>query len=272
MDRKVFYDKVRGAIFRGGISQKQLDGMQAVLDEWEARYLQDRRWLAYMLATDYHETAHRMEAIREYGKGRGRKYGVRDAKTGHVYYGRGLVQLTWARNYKTMGQLLELDLYGNPDLALQLPVAVQIMFEGMLRGSFTGKKLADYFTESKTDWINARRIINGTDKATLIAGYARKFHAALVAASEPLKSPQALTRSRTMAMAGVATASGVGKTGFDAITLYDTATQADGYISRGDIFGMAFGAALILGGLYVAYARWDDAGRPSFREVIKGWN
>lgn len=283
MDRKVFYDQIRISIFRGRMNQSQVNGTNAILDEWAKRGYSDRRELAYELATAYHETAHTMQPITEYG---GRAYfnkyetGTRIGKNlgntrkgdGYKFRGRGYVQLTGRANYDKMSNLTGVDLLSNPELALDPEIAAQIMFEGMTRGSFTGRKLSDYFTETKTDWVSARRIINGTDRASLIAGYARKFHAALAAASEPFKSPQALKRSRTMAMAGAATVSGAGKTTFDAVALYDTATQADGYISRGDIIGMTFGAALLLGGLYIGYVRWDDAGRPSLREIVRGWN
>ncbi|WP_246725656.1 hypothetical protein [Beijerinckia sp. L45] len=80
------------------------------------------------------------------------------------------MQLTWKANYEKFAAICLSDLVNKPDLALQLPMAVTIMFEGMERGLFTGKKLADYFHVGKADWINARRIINGTDKASTIAG------------------------------------------------------------------------------------------------------
>ena len=107
---------------------------------------------------------------------------------GIKYCGKGLVQLTWRFNYRRMGQLLKLPLEDNPDLAMKPDVAVKIMFEGMLRaesfrGDFTGKSLEDYFNSKTTDWINARRIINGTDKASEIANIAKFFYADLIAAS-----------------------------------------------------------------------------------------
>jgi hypothetical protein len=52
---------------------------------------------------------------------------------------------------------------------------------GMAEGWFTGKKLGNYITLDKSDFANARRIINGTDKASLIAGYARHYDALLLA-------------------------------------------------------------------------------------------
>lgn len=184
INRKNFYDGVRQSLFGGKLLQSQVAGMEAILREWEARPLTDLRWLAYMLATTYHETARTMQPIEEYGKGKGRSYGKIDPRTGYAYYGRGFVQLTWKTNYKKMGDLLGLDLVKNPKLALREDVATMIMFEGMLtaesfRGDFTGRSLEQYFNSKTDDPVNARRIINGLDKAQMIAGYHHKFLNAL---------------------------------------------------------------------------------------------
>ena len=130
------------------------------------------RQVAYMLATAKHETANTFAPIEEYGKGKGLPYGQPDPVTGLVYFGRGYVQLTWARNYKSMGKALNLPLFLHPDLALRYDVAYKIMSYGMIHGTFTGVSLSRYINEGKTDYLNARKIINGTDKADLIAGYA----------------------------------------------------------------------------------------------------
>ena len=130
------------------------------------------RQAAYMLATAKHETANTFAPIEEYGKGKGLPYGQPDPVTGLVYFGRGYVQLTWARNYKSMGKALNLPLFLHPDLALRYDVAYKIMSYGMTHGTFTGVALSRYINEGKTDYLNARKIINGTDKADLIAGYA----------------------------------------------------------------------------------------------------
>jgi putative chitinase len=176
MDRAKFFGLIRTSLF-GSLSQNQVAGISAILDEWDRRKMMDLRWLAYMLATALHETAKTMLPIAEYGRGKGHKYGI--PVNGKTYYGRGLVQLTWDYNYKAMGIIIGVDLLGNPDLALVPANAAAIMFEGMIRGTFTGKKLADYFTTTASDWTNARRIINGLDRAADIAGYAQKFYAAL---------------------------------------------------------------------------------------------
>lgn len=186
IDRKTFFDHVRKLPFPGTISQSQVAGCIAILEEAERRKT-DFRCLAYMLATAYHETAHTMQPIAEYGRGKGRAYG--EPVNGKIYYGRGYVQLTWVKNYEVMGALLKVDLVSNPELALNPGVAAQIMFEGMVRGSFTGKKLSDFFNDAKTDWANARKIINGLDRAEMIASYARQFHGALIAANAPVPQP-----------------------------------------------------------------------------------
>jgi len=173
-----FFTAYRNAF--GRLTQGQVDGLNELLDEIGAdAAITDVRWFAYMLATAYHETAHTFQPIEEIGKGRGRPYGIPDRVTGQTYYGRGLVQLTWKRNYQTFSDLLGLDMVNDPALALDPATAYKIMSIGMTRGLFTGKKLADYINDQKRDYVNARRIINALDRADLIAGYAVKFEATL---------------------------------------------------------------------------------------------
>ena len=191
IDRKKFYSCIKENGLFDSLNQSQVDGINAILDEWEKRNLVDLRWLAYMLATAYHETAKTMRAIEEYGKGKNYVYGkkIKRSKVAYInpdkiYYGRGLVQLTWYENYELMGRLLGIDLLNKPELALDKNIAVQIMFEGMLKGAssfgdFTGKCLEMYFNATTEDWLGARKIINGTDKADSIAGYAKKFYSCL---------------------------------------------------------------------------------------------
>ena len=177
MDRASFYSTLRqrgAGVFGTSLSQGQVNGLETILNEAEKRKT-PLKWLSYILATAYHETAHTMQPIAEYGKGKGRKYGVK-GKYGQVPYGRGYVQLTWDFNYEKADKELGLRgaLLHNFDLAMKPEVAVQILFVGMQEGWFTGKSLGDY-----TDYLPMRRIINGTDKASLIAGYAVAFERAL---------------------------------------------------------------------------------------------
>ena len=121
-----------------------------------------------------------MQPVREIGQGRGRPYGgCRSPDLAKPIYGRGLVQLTWKANYARMAEVCGVDLVADPDLALGLTVAVTILFEGMLQGLFTGKRLADFFHDATADWVEARRIVNGVDRADTIAGFAQHFDVAL---------------------------------------------------------------------------------------------
>jgi hypothetical protein len=64
-NRKAFFDGIRPDLFGGTLTQDQVNGIDAILDEWEVRKLTDLRWLAYMLATTYHETNMTMQPVRE---------------------------------------------------------------------------------------------------------------------------------------------------------------------------------------------------------------
>ena len=191
MNRQVFFDEIRHSLFSDRITQSQVEGINFKLAAWERSGLTDIRWLAYMLATSYHETAKTMQPIEEYGRGKGRPYGQKlrhDRKPytfpDKLYYGRGDVQLTWYENYEAMGKLLGIPLLEQPELALKPDISAQIMIEGMTRGKsnrgdFTGVSLENYFNATKDDPVHARRIINGLDKANLIAGYHDKFLTAI---------------------------------------------------------------------------------------------
>ena len=144
--------------------------------------LADPRHAAYMLATVKHECANTYAPIEEYGKGKGRKYGIPDPHNGQTYFGRGYVQLTWKENYSNMGRILKIDLVAYPELALMPETAYKIMSYGMRNGSFTGSKLSTHINGNKCDYVGARRIINGQDCAEKIAGYAHKFETILMEA------------------------------------------------------------------------------------------
>ena len=175
---KPFFDAIRAAIFAGNLSQSQVDGFNILLAAWLTYGDGDSGKLAYVLATALHETASTMRPIIEYG---GDAY--LKAKPYYPYVGRGYVQLTWKDGYQRVGTLIGVDLVNQPGLALDPQIAAKIIVKGMLSGWFTGRKLSDYITPSKADFIAARAIVNGSDRAGLIAGYALVFLEALKAAS-----------------------------------------------------------------------------------------
>ncbi len=102
---------------------------------------------------------------------------------GPRFRGRGYVQLTGRRNYEDWSNRLGIDLVNNPELASDPEIAAQILVIGMRDGTFTGRRLDRYINASGTDFINARRVVNGTDRASLIAGYASDFNSALAQSS-----------------------------------------------------------------------------------------
>jgi len=201
--RKGFFDGVRGPLYGGRLARAQVAGMSALIDRFEAggeTYGEtgDRRFLAYMLATAHHETGGRMQPVREtfaatddtaiarldraFAEGRlpqvSAPYWRRDAD-GKTWLGRGLVQITHRRNYERLSSLIGVDLVQRPERAMEMAVSVEILVVGMLRGAFTGRRLADCFSPGRADWIGARRIINGLDRAERVAGYGRAFFTAL---------------------------------------------------------------------------------------------
>jgi putative chitinase len=186
IDRKKFFDSVRENLFNGVLTQRQVDGMNYLLDVWEEYHFdKDIRWLAYALATTFHETAFLMSPIEEYGKGSGKPYGEPVPPHGNSYYGRGYVQLTWLENYQKAEEILrekydvEAPLVEYPHRMLEHEPSALVLYDGSIEGWFTGVGLPTYFNETTDDPYNARRVINGTDKADIIAGYHRKFLDAL---------------------------------------------------------------------------------------------
>lgn len=187
IDRDIYFDSVRTSLFSGALEQVHVDGQSVILAVWDhgagGTPMTDLRWLAYMLATVFHETAERMWPIVEYGSEsylKGKPY--------WPYVGRGFVQLTWQENYdkasKALALIDERDLVDHPEMALDSLIATRILFRGMAEGWFTGKKLGQYFNDEKDDPANARQIINANDDDELIAGYHDKFLAALHAAAD----------------------------------------------------------------------------------------
>jgi putative chitinase len=181
-DREIFFDNVRNKLFDGALDQQQVDGCGVILGLWEGQYtgtpMTDIRWLAYILATVFHECATTMWPITEYGS-----QSYLQGKEYYPYIGRGFVMITWEENYRNASQQLSLtgsrDLVEHPELALDSLISARILFRGMAEGWFTGKKLGQYFNDAKNDPVNARQIVNGNDDDDLIAGYHADFLAAL---------------------------------------------------------------------------------------------
>lgn len=201
INRQFFFDQVRATLFTGKLSQKQVDGLTFILDVWEASHsAKDDRWLAYALGTAFHETAFTMQPIHEFGGSNyffrmydmqsplpkrrlvAQRLGNNKPGDGVLFHGRGYVQLTGRSNYQRMGTAFSVDLTSGTaaaDRVLKPDLAAKIMFKGMEEGVFTGARFKSFFQGQTADWRNARKIINGLDCADAIAGYGKKFYAAI---------------------------------------------------------------------------------------------
>jgi putative chitinase len=193
---KNFFDVVRPH-FGGKLTQGQVDGMNAIIAGFAMYGDGDIQKLSYILATAKWETASTMQPIYERGQKTyfnkyepgttiGKNLGNTRPGDGYKFRGRGLVQITGRDNYARAGKIIGVDLVANPDKALEPAIAVRILIEGMLRGWFTAKGLTKYIDgidESDADdlaeYVQARRTVNGQDKATLIANSAIIFERAL---------------------------------------------------------------------------------------------
>lgn len=203
MEAKRFFDSIRASLFGGRLTKAQVAGIEAILVGAASYPAQgDERQLAYMLGTTYHETARRMVPVREtlapsddeairrldkaYEEGRLAQvklpYWRKDAE-GKSWLGRGLVQITHKRNYQLMSVVTGYNLVRNPDMALDPRVAVEVLVRGMQQGCFTGYKLSDFFNPHTCDWIGARKIINGNERAEEVAKVSEAFFVALRSAS-----------------------------------------------------------------------------------------
>lgn len=158
--------------------------------------------LAYMLATARHETYHfpsgeyfsekpEVGPISYFDKydpiladtparrERARLNGNTVEGDGYKYRGRGCVHLTWKKNYQRAKDNIGIDFVSFPERAADFDYAVSIMIWGMRDGVFTGASLNDHINKSSVNYVSARKIINGSDAAALIASYAEKFQSIL---------------------------------------------------------------------------------------------
>lgn len=142
-------------------------------------YLDMPQTWAYIMATCEWETAGRNWPVVEYFWA-----ATETIRLGHLkkqrywpYYGRGLPQLTWDFNYLKYSKILNLDLMSEPDLVLDPQISLFIAVHGMATGTFTGRSITHYINQHAVDYVNARRTINGTDRAQEIAALAQKWEA-----------------------------------------------------------------------------------------------
>lgn len=101
------------------------------------------------------------------------------------YFGRGYVQLTWWSNYAKAGIDIGVGfkLLLDPEEVLTPSIAYALMSYGMVNGKIfaNGHKFSQYFSGSSTNYVAARRMVNGQDQAAEIAKIAEIFEEVIFA-------------------------------------------------------------------------------------------
>jgi hypothetical protein len=191
--------------FHARLSAPQVSGLDRLLGFVQLDPdVQDVRWVAYMFATVKHKCADTWQPIPERGNdawfrqydpptAKSKRLGNTQIGDGARFKGRGYVQLTGRANYASMSTQIGLGnaLTTDPDRALDTLTAYRVMSSGMRKGSFTGKRLADFINDKGADYLDSRRIINGQDQAAKIEGYAKTLEAVLRASlTDAEKAPE----------------------------------------------------------------------------------
>jgi hypothetical protein len=182
IDVERFFDAYRRRF--GRVRQEQVPGLDALVGFINADpTITDYRHAAYMLATVHGECGDTYQPVEEafYLEGQVADLDAWRARNLRYWpwHGRGYVQLTWRANYAKAKDILGVDLIAYPAKAMEPKYAYRIMSRGMQEGWFTGRELSDHINGRRCDYRNARRIINGTDKARKFAGWAERFDAIL---------------------------------------------------------------------------------------------
>lgn len=230
INRKYLLELLANAPFGGSLNSVQVRAITLILDACESLKL-PLQFIAYILATAFHETGGSMvpgkenlnysvSALRgKFGRDRislydanrygridgkqkanqkaianliyGGAWGLRElgnklAGDGWKYIGRGFVQLTGRRNYEKFGLADDVERASNPEMAANIIVV------GMTEGLFTGKKLSSYMLGQSFAPEAARAVVNGKDKASLIARHYDAIYQALLKAEvqEETASPE----------------------------------------------------------------------------------
>lgn len=205
-DRGKFFAAIRGtSLFPQGLRQHQVEGLERLLEVWERFYepRSDLQKFAYDLGTSWLETWQTMQPITERGTHAyfskyepgtklGRMLGNTAPGDGYRFRGEGDVQNTGRRNAsfsaarlnKVFG--LQVDFVASPDLRGDPILSAHCLFLGNEEGWWTGKALSQYIdsvdendSEDLREFIAARHVVNGTDRARDIGMAALGFEKAL---------------------------------------------------------------------------------------------
>ena len=156
------------------LKEEQKAAVRLILSECAIEGVTDKRQIAYVLATAWHEC--RFRSIREIRAKKGTPvWSMQERYWDTGYYGRGFCQLTWKKNYEKFSPIIGVDLVKEPDLLLKPEIGAKILVIGMARGKFSGVSLKKYFNSETSNWLSARKIVNGTFQADKVAFVAKKI-------------------------------------------------------------------------------------------------
>lgn len=195
--KKIRVAKVNNKLLFPKLTQSQVKGTESILDYWNNKYTHlSIRWLAYILATCYHETKARMMPTYEDGTkayfmrnydisghnpALAKKLGNVKVGDGYTFRGVGQGQITGRRNMRFAGKKIGVDLESHPEYMMRVEISTKVLVEGFIGGWFTGVRLSTYTASNGSfDAYNARRIWNKTDCASLIKAEYEQFYAALI--------------------------------------------------------------------------------------------
>ncbi len=190
-------------LFKSKLTTGQFEGLMKIIQFMERddslNLITDEiglRQAAYMLATAYHESRFTFQPVYELWTA-SNKFALRQdrplpprrfaneqeyfnywysgvngngdaaSNDGYTFRGRGYIQVTGRANYLAVGPLLGFPLpatpfIGDPELALRPDYSYQILSRGMNAGVF-GRRLGDFINSNMTDYVSARRSVNGNE-------------------------------------------------------------------------------------------------------------
>jgi len=211
-DETTLFTYLRRSPFGGRLTQDQVEGVRLLIKTCADDRVTDLRHIANILAQVFHETGGRMQPVREtfatsdaqaiarldaaWAAGKLKWVSAPYWRSG--WFGRGHIQITHKDNYEKLGRRIGADLVGKRSLAIDPETSARIAVIGMRDGLFTGKKLSDYFSATVDDPVGARSIVNGKDKASLIASYHRMILDALWAAETATPQPKDVSKEAAL--------------------------------------------------------------------------
>ena len=198
INREKFYDGYHKKF--GALSTAQKEGMDFLLDSLDkSEKFNLATQYAWILGMLHHECANTWQPVIEaYWLGNNRIQKLYNYYTSNfpgslrgifptgveypTYEGRGYCQITLKGNYKKFRDVVKekfgVDILTDPNAVLTKEISWFILETGISYRplSFSGVVLTDFINDEKTDYLHARKTVNGMYRAAMIAEYAEEFY------------------------------------------------------------------------------------------------